>query len=296
MLSVLIPTYNYNVVPLVKALYVQLEKQNILFEIIIFDNASNSILNIENQKINKIKFCYFISLDQDVGRSKIRNLLAQKSKYNWLLFLDADVLPVKENFIKNYLTSIYNDEKVVYGGLKYKDEKPSNNKLLRWVYGKSREEIPVKKRNLHPNNHFSSANFLIYKNIFNIYKFDESLTKYGHEDTLLGLELVRNNITIAQIENPVYHLGLDESTLFLNKTRAAVENLLKLQKQGKITKEDSKLLKQYFSIKKFKTVKLLALLFNKSKKNMEKNLISNKPSLLVFDLYKLGYLCSITVN
>jgi len=55
MLSVLIPTYNYNVVPLVKALYVQLEKQNILFEIIIFDNASNSILNIENQKINKIK-------------------------------------------------------------------------------------------------------------------------------------------------------------------------------------------------------------------------------------------------
>lgn len=296
MLSVLIPTYNYNVVELVKALHKQLEKQNILFEIICFDNASNSTLNIENQIINKIKFCYYTSLKQDVGRSKIRNLLAQKSKYNWLLFLDADVLPIMDLFIKNYLISIKNEEKVVYGGLKYKDEKPSSIKLLRWVYGKSREEISLKERNINSNNHFSSANFLIHKNVFKVCNFDESLTKYGHEDTLLGLELVRNNIAISQIDNPVYHLGLDESSIFLQKTKTAVENLFKLQKQGKITKLDNQLLKRYSEFKKMKAIKLLAFLFQKNEKMMKRNLISSNPSLFIFDLYKLGYLCMITSN
>ncbi|NOQ92355.1 MAG: glycosyltransferase [Flavobacteriaceae bacterium] len=296
MLSVLIPTYNYNVVELVKALYKQLEKQNILFEIICFDNASNSSINTKNEVINKMEFCYFTSLKQDVGRSKIRNLLAQKSKFDWLLFLDADVLPVIDLFIENYLTSIKNEEKVVYGGLKYKDEKPNSNKLLRWVYGKGREEISLKERNLNPNNHFSSANFLIHKNVFKIYNFDESLTEYGHEDTLLGLELVRNNISITQIDNPVYHLGLDESSIFLQKTKTAVENLFKLQKQGKISELDNKLLKRYLEFKKMKVIKLFAFLFQKNEKIMKRNLISSNPSLFIFDLYKLGYLCMITSN
>ncbi len=296
MLSVLIPTYNYNVVPLVKVLYNQLEKQNILFEVICFDNASNSILNIENETINKIEFCHFTSLKQDVGRSKIRNLLAQKSKFDWFLFLDADVLPVTNQFIENYLTSVKNEEKVVYGGLKYKNEKPNSNKLLRWVYGKSREEIPLKERKITPNNHFSSANFLIRKNVFNTYNFDENLTKYGYEDTLLGLELVRNNITITQIDNPVYHLGLDESIIFLEKTKTAIESLFKLQKQGKISKLENKLLKRYSEFKKIKAIKLLAFLFQKNEKMMKRNLISSNPSLFIFDLYKLGYLCTITSN
>jgi len=296
MLSILIPTYHYNIVPLVKILHKQIEKQNILFEIICFDNASKSILNKKNEEINNMSLCNFISLKQDVGRSKIRNLLAQKSKYDWLLFLDADVLPVAEIFIQNYLNAIQNNEKVVYGGLKYEDKKPENNKLLRWVYGKSREEIPLKERSKNPNNHFSSANFLIHKKVFKTYNFDEKLTKYGYEDTLLGLELVRNGIAITQIDNPVFHLGLDNSAVFLQKTETAVENLLKLQKQGKISKHDSKLLKQHAVFKKYKLIKLLSFFFKKNKKNMKRNLESIKPSLCIFDLYKLGYLCTITLN
>ncbi len=296
MLSVLIPTYNYNVVQLVEILHEQLKNQNILYEIICFDNASKSILNIKNESINKMESSYFISLEKDVGRSKIRNLLAQKSKYDWLLFLDADVFPVTEKFIENYLATIQNDKKVVYGGLKYKDEKPENNKLLRWVYGKNREEISLEERKRKPNNHFSSANFLIHKNIFNRYNFDERLTEYGHEDTLLGLELVKNKITITQIDNPVYHLGLDESSLFLQKTKTAVENLIKLQKQGKISELDNKLLKRYSEFKKIKAIKLVAFLFEKNEKMMKRNLVSSNPSLFIFDLYKLGYLCTITSN
>lgn len=296
MLSVLIPTYNYNVIQLVKVLHKQLVKQNVLFEIICFDNASESILNNENNQMNKMEFCYFNTLKQDVGRSKIRNLLAQESKFDWLLFLDADVLPCNRNFIDEYVESVNNEHKVVYGGLKYYNNTPPKEFMLRWVYGKNREEIPIKKRNLKPDKNFSSANFLINKKVFNQVRFDESLTKYGHEDTLLSCELVKNNISIHQIDNPVYHLGLDENKIFIEKTKRAIENLLILLNQSKIEPDFNKLLRIFSYVKKMKTKKILSKLFNNYSKIMEKNLESKKPSLIIYDLYKIGYLCSISEN
>ena len=56
MLSVLIPTYNYNAFSLVEELHRQLTLEAIIFEIICLDDGSNSVLNNENKKINnKIK-------------------------------------------------------------------------------------------------------------------------------------------------------------------------------------------------------------------------------------------------
>ena len=123
MLSILIPTYNYEVVSLVNALIEQLKKQDNTFEIICFDNGSDLDVNTLNQEINKLDSCYYKSLIKNGGRSKIRNLLAQKAKYDWLLFLDADVLPVSENFTQNYFDLIIkNSIKVAFGGLKYQGE------------------------------------------------------------------------------------------------------------------------------------------------------------------------------
>ena len=214
MLSILIPTYNYEVVSLVNSLIRQLKKQDNPYEIICFDNGSDLEVNTINQEINKLDGCYYESLKKNGGRSKVRNLLAQKAKYNWLLFLDADVLPVSENFTQNYFDLIIkNSIKVAFGGLKYK-EKPTRDKMLRWVYGKSREEIPLHTREKNPQEHFTSANFLIKKEVFEKFKFDESLVEYGYEDTLLALDLKKSNIQIIQIDNPVYHLGIDKSGIF----------------------------------------------------------------------------------
>lgn len=295
MLSVLIPTYNYNVVTLVKSLYEQLKQQNISFEIICFDNGSKSELNLKNEQINSLDFCAFIPLKNNGGRSKIRNLLAEKAKYKWLLFLDADVLPVSKNFIKNYLDSTkINNQNVVFGGLKYHDNKPSDNKMLRWVYGKGREEISLKIRKLNPSVHFTSANFLIKKNIFQEIKFDESLVEYGHEDTLLAIDLKKKNIPIIQIDNLVYHLGLDQNEQFIAKTKKAIENLLYLNNQKRIEGKENKLLKKFNEIKSVRMTQFFSVLFKFFSKKMETNLNSNAPSLFIYDLYKLGYICMIS--
>ena len=203
MLSILIPTYNYKVISLVKSLHKQLNKQSNPYEIICFDNGSDLDIIYINQNINKLDNCFYKSMEKNGGRSKIRNLLAQKAKYDWLLFLDADVLPVTENFIQTYFDSILqNNLKVAFGGLQYQ-EKPTNDRMLRWVYGKYREEIPIEIRKKNPQEYFTSANFLIKKSVFQQFKFDESLIEYGYEDTLLAIELKKNNIQITQIDNPV---------------------------------------------------------------------------------------------
>ncbi len=293
MLSILIPTYNYTVVSLVKSLYEQLKKQDNPFEIICFDNGSNLEICSINEEINKIEFCTYKLLKTNGGRSKTRNLLAEKAKYNWLLFLDADVLPVTDNFIHIYFESVLkNDLKVAFGGLKY-EGKPTGDRMLRWVYGKSREEIPLSIRKKNPQEHFTSANFLINKDVFQQFKFDESLVKYGYEDTLLAIELNKNNIQITQIDNPVYHLGIDKNEVFLNKTRESVKNLVILNKQQKVDIQDFKILKAFENIKKYKMVNILKTGFEKYANSMEKNLKSAKPSLFIYDMYKLGYLCSI---
>ena len=54
MLSVLIPTYNYNAFELVNELHKQLLKSEVLFEIICIDDGSKSTLNQQNEKINDL--------------------------------------------------------------------------------------------------------------------------------------------------------------------------------------------------------------------------------------------------
>ncbi len=296
MLSILIPTYNYEVVSLVNSLFKQLNEQNYPYEVICFDNGSNLDIKNINQEINKLKGCRYKYLENNGGRSKIRNLLAQEAKYKWLLFLDADVLPVSDYFIKDYFEFILKDNlEVAFGGLKYKGQ-PSSDRMLRWVYGKSREEIPLYIREKNPQEHFTSANFLIKKEIFEQIRFDETLVEYGYEDTLLAIELKKRNIVITQIDNPVYHLGIDKSDIFLSKTKESVKNLLNLYLQNKVDSQDFKILKIFEKIKKYRIVRVLKNGFHQFSKTMEKNLVSNEPSLLIYDFYKLGYLCSIIVK
>ena len=155
MISVLIPTYNYNIVQLATALEQQCADAGIAYEIICLDDAShNKTLHAENETINRLPNSSYNILPKNIGRSAIRNLLAEKAQYNWLLFLDADTLPVDENLIKNYLPHLNDDVKVVYGGIRYQEEKPDRSQLLRWIYGNEREALPVEKRQ---SNHTSAC-------------------------------------------------------------------------------------------------------------------------------------------
>ncbi|MTH14095.1 glycosyltransferase family 2 protein [Flavobacterium sp. LC2016-01] len=281
MLSILIPVYDYNAFPLAEELVKQCNLYGITFEILCQDDASNSQENILNQEINTFSNGSFFINENNLGRGKNINSLAKKAKYDWLLILDCDTFPAKDNFIQNYITAISNSEKkIVFGGIIYEDKKPEKEQLLRWIYGQKRETAST-----------LTSNLWIKKDVFLQHPFDESITKYGYEDLCFFSVLKKNHFEISQIENPTFHLNLETSEVFLSKTKTALENLVLLYNSGKISSKESKIIKAFEILKKVKLIRFVLSLFKKNQVKIERNLLSEKPSLFLFDIYKLGYFC-----
>jgi hypothetical protein len=290
MLSILIPAFNYNITTLVNELYRQAVEQNIDFEIIVIEDGSEKYL-FGNEKISKLENCKYSRLNKNIGRSAIRNKLADESKYENLLFLDCDSEPGSTHFIQNYLP-FCNKECIVLGGRIYDIENDDPNKSLILTYGRKRERYNQTNRKQYRNRMFMTPNFLISKSIFNKVRFNESIIGYGHEDSIFGFELQKQNYQFSTIDNPVIHKGLENNDVFIKKTEQALENLYRiyLNSEYAAIENDSKVLSMFLKIRKFKLQNLINFFFKLSKPIILKNLKGLHPSLLVFDFYKLGYL------
>ena len=294
MLSILIPVHNYDIVPLVTLLDKQLILLEIPYEIFCLDdNSTQEEISKENRKIEKLDHCFYEILSENIGRSRIRNLLVEKSKYNLLIFLDADVIPVKKNFIENYLSSLEKNT-IIFGGISYPEEdKYLYKNSLHYKYGKLREAESFIQRTKNTSN-FTSANFAIKKSVFEKVKFDETINTYGYEDLIFSRELLLKKYTIKQIDNSVIHKGIVEDNLkYLLKEQESLETLYKLYANNKIGQENIKLLRYFFQLKRLKAIGLYRLFFKLFKPSFLKNLTSTKPSLFIFDLYRLGYFVSL---
>jgi len=292
MLSILIPIYNYNVYPLVLELQLQCLEYEIVFEIIVMDDGSSTFF-LENEKINTLIHSRYKILDSNIGRSKIRNLLAKKANYDWLLFLDADVFPKNKTFISEYIAHINTEEKIVNGGLLYQDEKPDRDKLLRWVYGKKREALHYKARTKNPYLSSLTLNFLIQKSVFEKVTFNETIPNLRHEDTLFSYNLRQKNIKIVHIDNPIYHLGLDDFKIAIKKENESITALKYLIENKLLPPDYVRISKIFMTIKKLNLVFAFVFFYKITRLTFLKNLSSNNPSLFIFDLYRLGYLCSL---
>ncbi len=292
MLSILIPTYNYNTYPLVLELKGQADLLSIDYEILVQDDFSSLFIE-ENSKINELENCSFEINKENLGRSKIRNFLANKAKFDWLLFLDADTFPLHSNFISSYLIHLKNEEKVIYGGITYCKEMPLDNKTLRWFYGKKREAIDYKTRNSRPYISFLTLNFLIPKTFFKILSFNETIPNLRHEDTLFSYEMFKRKIPVLHINNPVEHLGLDTNSVFLDKTKESVIALENLIQNNLIDLNYIRLSSIFYKLKKYKLLFFIKFIFSTFIESIELNLSSNKPKLFVYDIYRLGIYCTI---
>ena len=289
MISILIPCYNYNAYDIVSRLEKECLTLGIVFEIICIDDASFSPLNELNQKINVLTNCKFFESKKNIGRSENRQLLSQKAQYKWLLYLDVDVKPLNEDFIKVYLNEIKKGFEVVFGGFNYKKIESNN---LRYLFGKSREDIPSIIRNKNPYKYIISSNFLVKKVIFDRINRNININGYGM-DYFFGALLKENSISIKHIDNEVTHYGLDDNSKFLIKTNEALKNLHYLNKNKLITKNDITILKYYRLLDFLGLKRIISKLFNMFSKHIESNLKGSDPSLFVFDLYRLSYLCSL---
>jgi glycosyltransferase involved in cell wall biosynthesis len=295
MLSVLIPIYNYNAYPLVLELHKQCLECKIDFEILCQDDASQSSLNVFNENINSLSNCSFVSLKQNVAHRENRNSLAEKTKYDYLLFIDGDSIIIQDNYIKEYLSNLV-DFDIIYGGRLHPKKCLSDNQKLRWKYGKFIEDKSAENRKKKPYQSLLFNNTIIKKVCFNKVKFDKYMKKYGHDDTQLSYQLSVLKSKVNHIENPVEHGDLDTNLVYLNKTKESLENLYQLHQEGKIDTEFVRIIQLHQFLRRTKLIFIISKIYTFFEKSISKNLTGTNPNLLTYNLFRVGYLCKISAK
>jgi len=290
MISILIPCFDYNAYPLVSILEKQALMLKIDFEIICIDDGSFSSKNDLNQKINLLTNSKFIELKKNIGRINNRLLLAEKSQYEWLIFIDVDTLPFEDNFLKNYIDEL-NKGTLIIGGCIYK--KPENeNFSLRYKFGKFREEINSDIRNKNPYKYISSCNFMCKRDVLIDILASINTISYGN-DYVFGSLIKKKEIDIKHIDNPVLIDNIDENQIFIKKTHHALDNLISSYNKKIIKKHSISILKAYIILDSLLMKNIFVKITDLFKNLLDRNLHSKDPNLFLFDLYRLNYLCKI---
>jgi glycosyltransferase involved in cell wall biosynthesis len=290
MLSILIPTYNYDCTNLVRDLHRQAECAGIDYEIVVADDASPIKECAERvREINTWPNCRLIELERNLGRARIRNRLADEARFEWLLFMDSDAEVISDSFIVDYLK--HTDADVVCGGLCHADALPSPEVSLRYAYEKRADKKRAAcYREQRPYEQFITFCFMVRASVFQAIRFDDSITEYGHEDTLFGVELERRKVNIRHIDNPMRQGGIETNAEFVEKTRAALRNLVLMEDN---MRNHSLLLKLYGVLHLIRLDGCIARWFSHNEDWLKGQLMESTPQLRLFFLYKLGYYCSL---
>lgn len=288
MLSILIRSFDNPLIDIVSVLHAECQFLDIEFEILISDDDPNG-KNLDHQKLSRLPMVNYWKNSKNLGRSNNLNKLIRKSKFDIVLLMDADVIPLKPDFIKVYLETSKSNGIVAYGGLAYEKNPPEASELLRWTYGHKEEAKPANLRQSRYPYNILVSNLLIKKSEFEQPIFNTELNTYGYEDLVFSEFLKEHEIDVLQIDNPVIHKGLETSMVFLQKTETALDNLVGLIQKGTLSQEATSLSTLYFKLKRYRLNVVIYKFLNVIERALKSNLVSKKPSLIYFKLYKLYY-------
>lgn len=289
-LSVCIPAYNLDIRLLVQDLNEQIITQQLDAEIVLLDDGSKEKFKELNRSL--VGIANYFELPMNVGRSKIRNLFLNYVKGDYLLFLDCDGKIISENFITKYLGAIGSLTDVICGGRVY-PEWVDEHQRLSWTFGTRVESKTHHERTENPYDSFMTNNFLIKREVFRAFPFNEKIETYGHEDTLFGYVLKRNNIQINHLDNPIFNDQVEQNNEFLNKSIEAVNNLYKIlviQKFDPDFISSVRLLRFYYKLKKYHLTWTISVYAPISKRIFKFRMKQGDISLILFNIYKLDTL------
>ena len=295
-ISLLIPVCDYDIVAIVHSMKSCIGKVPEFIEILIGDDGSTPeyrarYLSLEGDGVK------VIVSEKNIGRAAIRNKLALEAKGDYLLFIGADTMipGTAEAYIMKWVEAMPT-ARVISGGVLYHESPPGDpDKILRWKYGRKREQRKASERNKMPYAAFTTFNVLIDKSIFSKLRFNEELKQYGHEDTLFSYQLEKAGIKILHIDNGLIHEGLESNREYLNKTKLGIENLSMLYDSVTDKRAFSSsvtMLRIYNIIRVFRLNLILAGIFVRFRERMEIKIDSSDPSLLLFAIYKVSMFCT----
>lgn len=165
------------------------------------------------------------------GRSAARNRLLTEARGEYILYLDADMLPDSPDFLQTWLNLIQHDRPfVAFGGLSLKHAAPTAETALHHgLFGRS-DCRPAREREKNPVQSVASANLLVRRDFLADIRFDPAFTGWGWEDVDWALRASKH-APITHIENPATHAGLDNIDTLMRKCAEAGPNFARLARK-----------------------------------------------------------------
>lgn len=286
MLSICIPTYNTDCSELLDILAEQIAQLEETVEVLVCDDFSTDDVRKNQEACERNGFSFFEN-QSNLGSISTRIKLAKNSSFNWLLFIDADMLPKTDEYVIKYTNLVtFNNADVAIGGCCYANEiKPFS---LRLRYGRNREEISAEKRQLNPYNSILFGNILIKKELFSEVFNDFLDNAYG-EDIYLSSSLKSLNKDVVHLPNETYHLGLENNREFVKKIQKSGEMHARLDSNSALDLSHSKLVRTYSLLNRYMLDNLVRLALTISSPFLRTVLYVFGAPMLFVDLLRLFY-------
>ena len=286
MLSICIPVYNTDCSALLNLLAKQIAQLEKTVEVLVCDDFSTNYTQ-ENEAVCQRNGFSFFKNKENLGRIETRKKLISKTIHKWTLFLDADVIPKSNDFVKQYIDFIKADKNsLAIGGCCYPDEiKPFN---LRLRYGRNREEMSAEKRQLNPYNLVLFGNVLMKKRLFQEVFEAFNYSEYG-EDVYLSSYLKSSKIDVLHLPNKVFHLGIENNREFLKKIKKSGQMQARLDSNSTLDLSHIKLVKTGSFLKKYMLHNLMKFVLAITSPFLKTVLITFGGPLLFVDLMRLYY-------
>ena len=169
-----------------------------------------------------------MTLSQNEGRSRGRNRLSGASRGDYLLFLDSDMRPDTDQFLRNWIALAKDRQPaVVFGGFSLLQAPRDSRFAVHRSMAARSECVAADERSEAPEKYVYTSNLLVRRDVFDAEGFDPAFTGWGWEDVEWAMRVSRTYF-ILHIDNPATHMGLDTVEALAGKYEQSAANFARV--------------------------------------------------------------------
>jgi glycosyltransferase involved in cell wall biosynthesis len=165
------------------------------------------------------------------GRAAARNRLIAEAKGEYVLLLDANMIPDSRAFLSCWLgIARTQNPDVAFGGASLRHTTSTvETALHHTLFGNSDCRAP-RQRERSPAQSTASANLLVRREFLNAHPFDDGFVGWGFEDVDWALGAAEHT-NILHVANPASYTGLDDIDHLMVKYAQAGPNFARLARK-----------------------------------------------------------------